>query len=128
MKKVLSILLSCTIMTSLLIGCSSDDDKKYNELAQKIEENEKLKSDIWEKEEISKLKSERDSYQKQLTFGFGITEEENEKIKQWISNREDKNTGAIGGRYEYRFFPTSIGVVCKIVDTTNNESFTFREL
>ena len=92
------------------------------------EENEKLKSNIWEKEEISKLKNERDLYQKQLTFGFGITEEENEKIKQWISDREDKNTGTIGGRYEYRFFPTSIGVVCKIVDTTNNESFTFREL
>ena len=92
------------------------------------EENEKLKSNIWEKEEIDKLKSERDLYQKQLSFGFGITEEENEKIKQWISDREDKNIGAIGGRYEYRFFPTSIGVVCKIVDTTNNESFTFREL
>ena len=92
------------------------------------EENEKLKHNIWEKEEIDKLKSERDLYQKQLSFGFGITEEENEKIKQWISDREDKNTGAIGGRYEYRFFPTSIGVVCKIVDTTNNESFTFREL
>ena len=92
------------------------------------EENEKLKSNIREKEEISKLKSERDLYRKQLSFGFGINEEENEKIKQWISNREDKNTGAIGGRYEYRFFPTSIGVVCKIVDTTNNESFTFREL
>ena len=92
------------------------------------EENEKLKSNIWENEEIDKLKSERDLYQKQLSFRFGITEDENEKIKQWISNREDKNTGAIGGRYEYRFFPTSIGVVCKIVDTTNNESFTFREL
>ena len=92
------------------------------------EENEKLKSNIGEKEEISKLKSERDLYQKQLSFGFGITEEENKKIKQWISDREDKNIGAIGGRYEYRFFPTSIGVVCKIVDTTNNESFTFREL
>lgn len=92
------------------------------------EENEKLKHNIWEKEEIDKLKSERDLYQKQLSFGFGITEEENEKIKQWISDREDKNIGAIGGRYEYRFFPTSIGVVCKIVDTINNESFTFREL
>ena len=91
-------------------------------------ENEKLKHNIWEKEEISKLKSERDLYRKQLAFGFGITEEENDKIKQWISNREAKNTGAIGGRYEYRFFPTSIGVVCKIVDTTNHESFIFREL
>ena len=92
------------------------------------EENEKLKSNIWEKEEISKLKSERDLYQKQLTFGFGITEEENEKIKQWISDREDKNTGAIGGRYEYRFFPTGIGTICKIVDTTNGEIFVFRDI
>lgn len=92
------------------------------------EENKKLKNDIWEKEEISKLKSERDLYRKQLAFGFGITEEENDKIKQWISNREAKNTGAIAGRYEYRFFPTGIGTICKIVDTTNNESFTFREL
>lgn len=92
------------------------------------EENKKLKSDIWEKEEISKLKSERDLYRKQLAFGFGITEEENDKIKQWISNRETKNTGTIAGRYEYRFFPTGIGTICKIVDTTNNESFTFREL
>lgn len=92
------------------------------------EENKKLKSDIWEKEEISKLKSERDLYRKQLAFGFGITEAENDKIKQWISNRETKNTGTIAGRYEYRFFPTGIGTICKIVDTTNNESFTFREL
>ena len=92
------------------------------------EENKKLKSDIWEKEEISKLKSERDLYRKQLAFGFGITEEENDKIKQWISNRETKNTGTIAGRYEYRFFPTGIGTICKIVDTTNNESFTFRDL
>ena len=92
------------------------------------EENKKLKNNIWEKEEISKLKSERDLYRKQLAFGFCITEEENDKIKQWISNRETKNTGTIAGRYEYRFFPTGIGTICKIVDTTNNESFTFREL
>lgn len=92
------------------------------------EENKKLKSDIWEKEEISKLKSERDLYRKQLAFGFGITEEENDKIKQWISNRETKNTGTIAGRYEYRFFPTGIGTICKIVDTIDGESFTFREL
>ena len=54
--------------------------------------------------------------------------EQNDKINQWISNRETRNTGAIGGRYEYRFFPTGIGTICKIVDTTDEESFTFREL
>lgn len=92
------------------------------------EENDKLKNRVWEKEEISKLKSERDMYKQQLSFGFSITKEENDKINQWISKRENINTGAISGRYEYRFFPTGIGTICKIVDTTNNESFTFREL
>lgn len=99
--------------------------EQYNMLR---EENDKLKNRVWEKEEISKLKSERDLYKQQLSFGFSITKEENDKINQWISKRETKNTGAIGGRYEYRFFPTGIGTICKIVDTTNNESFTFREL
>lgn len=99
--------------------------EQYNMLR---EENDKLKNGVWEKEEISKLKSERDLYKQQLSFGFNITKEENDKINQWISKRETINTGAIGGRYEYRFFPTGIGIICKIVDTTNNESFTFREL
>ena len=92
------------------------------------EENDKLKNGVWEKEEISKLKSERDLYKQQLYFGFGITKEENNKIKQWMSKRENKNTGAIGGRYEYKFFPTSIGIIGKVVDTINNESFTFRDI
>lgn len=97
------------------------------------EENDKLKNGVWEKEEISKLKNERDLYKQQLSFGFGITKEENEKIKQWISNRETKDTGAkdtgaIGGRYEYRFFPTGMGIICKIVDITNGESFVFRDI
>lgn len=99
--------------------------EQYNMLR---EENDKLKNRVWEKEEISKLKSERDMYKQQLSFGFSITKEENDKINQWISKRENINTGAISGRYEYRFFPTGIGTICKIVDTTNNESFTFREL
>ena len=92
------------------------------------EENDKLKNRVWEKEEISKLKSERDLYKQQLSFGFSITKEENDKINQWISNRKIKNTGSISGRYEYIFFPTGIGTICKIVDTTDGESFTFREL
>ena len=99
--------------------------EQYNILR---EENDKLKNGVWEKEEISKLKNERDSYKQQLSFGFGITKEENDKINQWISNRETRNTGAIGGRYEYRFFPTGIGTICKIVDTIDGESFIFREL
>ena len=99
--------------------------EKYNKLR---EENDKLKNGVWEKEEISKLKNERDLYKEKLSLGFGITKEENDKINQWISNRKIKNTGSISGRYEYIFFPTGIGTICKIVDTTDGESFTFREL
>ena len=99
--------------------------EQYNMLR---EENDKLKNGVWEKEEISKLKNERDLYKEKLSLGFGITKEENDKINQWISNREIKNTGSISGRYEYIFFPTGIGTICKIVDTTDGESFTFREL
>ena len=99
--------------------------EQYNMLR---EENDKLKNGVWEKEEISKLKNERDLYKEKLSLGFGITKEENDKINQWISNRKIKNTGSISGRYEYIFFPTGIGTICKIVDTTDGESFTFREL
>ena len=76
MKKVLSILLSCTIMTSLLIGCSSDDDKKYNELAQKIEELEK---------ENEKLKEEKEDE--------GELEEKNKKSNTGNKNEEDDELG-----------------------------------
>ena len=108
-----------------LVECYQYQSEQYDILK---EENDKLKNGVWEKEEISKLKNERDLYKQQLYFGFGITKEENDKIKQWISNRETKDTGAIGGRYEYRFFPTSIGIIGKVVDTINNESFTFRDI
>ena len=92
------------------------------------QENDKLKNLVWEKEEIASLKKELNALKKLMSFNYLITEEENEKIKKWISERPIKNTGAIGGRYEYRFFPTSIGVIGKIVDMVDKESFVFREL
>ena len=91
MKKVLSVLLSCTIMTSLLIGCSSDDDKKYNELAQKIEElekeNEKLKE---EKEDESELEKENKKL-KEEKEDEGELEEKNER--QEDKKNKKSNTG-----------------------------------
>ena len=101
MKKVLSILLSCTIMTSLLIGCSSDDDKKYNELAQKIEElekeNEKLKEEKEDEGELEeKNEKQKNEKNKKSNTGNknekedeGELEEKNEKNKK--SNTGNKN-------------------------------------
>ena len=76
MKKVLSVLLSCTIMTSLLIGCSSSDDEKYDKLAQKIEELEK---------ENEKLKEEKEDE--------GELEEKNKKSNTGNENKEDDELG-----------------------------------
>ena len=90
------------------------------------QENDKLKNLVWEKEEIASLKKELNALKKLMSFNYLITEEENEKIQKWISERPIKRV--IGGRYEYRFFPTGIGVVGKIVDVLDGESFVFREL
>lgn len=105
MKKVLSILLSCTIMTSLLIGCSSDDDKKYNELAQKIEElekeNEKLKEEKEDEGELEeKNEKQKNEKNKKSNTGNknekedeGELEEKNKKSNTGNKNEEDDELG-----------------------------------
>ena len=105
MKKVLSILLSCTIMTSLLIGCSSDDDKKYNELAQKIEElekeNEKLKEEKEDEGELEeKNEKQKNEKNKKSNAGNenekedeGELEEKNKKSNTGNENEEDDELG-----------------------------------
>ena len=105
MKKVLSILLSCTIMTSLLIGCSSDDDKKYNELAQKIEElekeNEKLKEEKEDEGELEeKNEKQKNEKNKKSNTGNknekedeGELEEKNKKSNTSNKNEEDDELG-----------------------------------
>ena len=105
MKKVLSILLSCTIMTSLLIGCSSDDDKKYNELAQKIEElekeNEKLKEEKEDEGELEeKNEKQKNEKNKKSNTGNknekedeGELEEKNKKSNIGNENEEDDKLG-----------------------------------
>ena len=92
MKKVLSILLSCTIMTSLLIGCSSDDDKKYNELAQKIEElekeNEKLKEEKEDESELEEKNKKSNTGNKNKEDDEGELEEKNEKNNNEIDEKQ----------------------------------------
>ena len=90
------------------------------------EENRKLKEGIWEKELIDKLKATCEKYKKSTSFI--ISEEERKNIDKWIKSRENIYTGAIGGRYEYRFFPTSIGIAGIVVDSLTGEEFKFREI
>ena len=105
MKKVLSVLLSCTIMTSLLVGCSSSDDEKYDKLAQKIEElekeNEKLKEEkedegeLEEKNEKNKNEKNKKSNtgNKNKKEDEGELEEKNKKSNTGNENEEDDELG-----------------------------------
>lgn len=64
---------------------------------------------------------------------FEITEKELKEINKWINKHvEEKHNGnhyagAIGGRFSYKFTPTSIGDIGEIICSCG-ESFLFREL
>ena len=91
-------------------------------------ENERLKDEHYKDEELVKMKEQCEKMKREYFLGFPISEEEDKKIKEWIKTRPDYNEGAIGGRYTYKFTPTSIGVIGTIVDGMTDEKFTFREL
>lgn len=104
------------------------------------EENRKLREEYDKDEEVRKLKEDLDIARKDNLRGFPITEDEQQKINDWksrhdremhgLNNLEEKLAagGAIGGRYYYKFTPTSIGTVGEIVCDCCGESFAFLEL
>ena len=85
-----------------------------------------LREEYDKDEEVTALKKEIKDLQTQLQKGFYITEDEQEKIDQWIRERRC-SSGAIGGQFTYEFIPTSIGIVGTIKDS-NGDEFCFREL
>lgn len=104
--------------------------ENYNEYLQK--ENERLKSETYKDEELSKMKSKYDSMMEAYYRGFPISEEESEKIKQWMKEHDndfykDTKIGTIGGRYTYEFQPTSLGTIGTIIDILTGDKLTFRD-
>ena len=94
-------------------------------------EIEKVKSEKYADEELSKLKSEYDKMKSDYYRGFPISEEEDKNIKEWIKNQQEKNPGiggATGGRFTYKFTPTGLGTVGTIIDGFTGDEFTFQEL
>ena len=90
--------------------------------------NEELKSEAYKDEELLKLKTEYDSMKEDYYRGFPITKKEESKINEWVSKLPVANIGAIGGRFKYVFYPTSIGTTAKIVDSVTGQELTFRDL
>ena len=94
-------------------------------------EIEKVKSEKYADEELSRLKSEYDRMKSDYYRGFPISEEEDKNIKEWIKNQQEKNPGiggASGGRFTYRFTLTGLGTVGTIIDGFTGDEFTFQEL
>ena len=94
-------------------------------------EIEKVKSEKYADEELSKLKSEYDKMKSDYYRGFPISEEEDKNIKEWKKNQQKKNPGiggAAGGRFTYKFTPTGLGTVGTIIDGFTGDEFTFQEL
>lgn len=94
----------------------------------------------WNKdEELQKLRNELEKTKADSYRGFPISEDEKNKIDEWINNHlkekhdlitlEQKiaSQGAIGGRFTYEFIPTSIGTIGTI-KCTCGDKFVFREL
>ena len=95
-------------------------------------ENERIKSEKYKDEELSTMKERYEKMQSEYFRGFPISDKECEKIDGWINNltKDEPLTkmGAIGGRFTYRFTPTSIGVIGTIEDSITGEKLTFQEL
>ena len=92
---------------------------------------EKVKSEKYTDEELSRLKSEYDKMKSDYYRGFPISEEEDKNIKEWIKNQQKKNPGiggAAGGRFTYKFTPTGLGTSGTIIDSFTGDEFTFQEL
>lgn len=79
-KKVLSVLLSMVMVTGLVVGCSNSNDKKYDELAKKIEQLENENKELREKDVDEDDEDDEE-----------IIEEEEEKNSKDNRNKKDKN-------------------------------------
>ena len=96
-----------------------DEHYKNNELKQMLDEVNKMKDDYYR--------------------GFPISEEEQKSIREWMDKHDEevhhartlgdklKLGGCCGGRYTYKFTPTSIGTIGTVKCSCGAE-FTFRDM
>lgn len=75
--------------------------------------------------EYIRLKKDAEEARRMLYNGFGITDEEDKKIDEWIDNHRKNNKGT--HFFSYVFTPTSLGTTGEI-KCKCGESFQFREL
>ena len=65
--------------------------------------------------EIVKIEEKERPTYSDKAFTFKLSDEQTEKAKQWMKERE-KYVGAIGGQFSFTFTPTGLGDIVTITD------------
>lgn len=122
-----------------LKGIKNTLDSKDCRIEYLQEENERLKSEQYKDEELSKMREYVEKVDKDMNRGFPISEREEQRIKEWKLKHEvedhgldtpDKRLkaqGCCGGAYTYSFIPTSIGTI-GVVKCSCGKEFEFQKL
>jgi len=94
------------------------------------DENNRIKSETYKDEELSKMKEKYDRMISDYYRGFPISEEEGKKIKEWMNKlmENEPDMKINGARFHYEFYPTSIGIAGWVVDSITGKKFQFQEL
>ena len=94
------------------------------------EQMREMRDEKWKDKELQAMKEQLDAVRERLRCGFGISKDETNAINAWKDqhwtnrhNAPDTNTrmrqqGAIGGSFEYKFVPTSIGTAGSVCCAT----------
>ena len=126
-------------VNKLLQRIGNQFERKNSEIKHLQEEIKKLKDSHYKDIELANMKSKLNEAKQDLYRGFPITEDDENRIEEWKRKHEEeahglktledrmRTQGCCGGVYEYRFIPTSIGVVGEIICDKCGAKFTFQE-
>ena len=121
----------CTMLKEKFNDLEEGRKYLYETIADLREENYKLKENLYKDEDYAKTKTELEELRLANRRGFPMSEDECLAVDDWMEKHNKKHKGehptAIGGRYTFKFIPTTIGIVGE-VSCICGEEFTFREL
>lgn len=115
---------------------NDNNENTINRLRENIRE---LQDEYDKDEEIQKMKIKVEQMRSDYYRGFPISEEEEKQIKSWKKKHDEEvhglktlemkinAGGCIGGRYEYRFVTTSLGVIGTCVCSCGAK-YTFQDI
>lgn len=102
-------------------------------------QNQKLRDEKYKDNELLRMEAELKAMKEDYYRGFPISEEEQKSIREWMDKHDEevhhartlgdklKLGGCCGGRYTYKFTPTSIGTIGTVKCGCGAE-FTFQDM